>query len=251
MMKLSRSLVLAILLCMTRGISAEPAGLADPVQSGYEALRDAVYNSEDIPRLEILYAQALAAVEGADPAPPDRGLWASRLEYLLARGYQAVGEKKQAAVHYEQGLVPLEELRVKGDSSEAWRMTSECISQLCLLKGLAFVMTNGPKVVSYARKALELDSRNAAAAIIVAASKVYPPALFGGDPKTGIALMQKALAMGTAERDDLFNIYSGIGIAFGKLGNSAEARAWLGQALELYPGHRFAREEYEKSAKAP
>ena len=78
---------------------------------------------------------------------------------------------------------------------------------------------------------------------------VYPPAMFGGNPKRGIELMQGALALGTAERDDLFNIYLGIGLAYGKLKNTAEARRWLAMALELYPGSAYAKTEYEKLGK--
>ncbi len=121
-------------------------------------------------------------------------------------------------------------------------MSASCVSS----RVSAFFIANGRKVVRYAAQALELDPSNAAAQIIVAASKVYPPPVFGGDPVVGIQLMQKALAMGTAEQDDLFNIYSGIGLAYGKLKNREEARCWLEKALELYPGNLFVRGEYEK-----
>jgi tetratricopeptide (TPR) repeat protein len=63
--------------------------------------------------------------------------------------------------------------------------------------------------------------------------------------------MREALAMGTAERDDLFNIYSGIGLAYGKLRDLEEARRWLGKALELYPGNVYARAEYGKLDSTP
>ena len=80
----------------------------------------------------------------------------------------------------------------------------------------------------------------------MAAGKVYPPPVFGGNPRLGIELMHKALAMGNAERDDLFNIYSGIGLAYDKLKDSQEARRWLREALDLYPGNLFVRGEHER-----
>lgn len=250
-MKVHRRIIALILLLAATALAAEPSQSTGPVRSGYEALRDAVYNSEAVPQLEVLYARALAAIEAADLTAPDRSLWTSRIEYLLARGYQAVEDRQRAADHFEKGRSYLGPLVESGDSSEAFRMMSECLSQLCLVKGLGFILANGPKVAPYAEKALALDPRNAAAAIIIAAGKVYPPPLFGGDPRAGIALMEKALALGTADRDDLFNINLGVGLAWGKLGKSDEARTWLGRALELYPGSRFARAEYKKAGGKP
>jgi tetratricopeptide (TPR) repeat protein len=101
-------------------------------------------------------------------------------------------------------------------------------------------------VMSYAEKAIALDPRNAAARIIVAASKVYPPPVFGGNPGRGIELMREALALGTAEKDDLFNIYSGIGIAYSKMDDKAAARPWMDKALALYPGNEYIRQELSR-----
>jgi tetratricopeptide (TPR) repeat protein len=219
---------------------------AETVRYTYESLRDATYNSEPLKTLELLYEQALDSLNRAELPPRTKALLGSRIEFLLARGYQAAGKKPQAASHYEEGLAYIERVPECEVFSEGWQMRSEHIGQLCLVKGLGFLLANGRKVVGCAAQALELDPANAAAQIIVAASKVYPPALFGGNPAIGIELMQKALAMGTAERDDLFNIYSGIGLAYGKLKNIEEARCWLEKALELYPGNLFVRGEYKK-----
>jgi Flp pilus assembly protein TadD len=63
--------------------------------------------------------------------------------------------------------------------------------------------------------------------------------------------MKAALSVGTAERDDLFNMYSGIGLAYGKLKNVGEARRWLAMALELYPGNAYVKSEHAKLGAAP
>lgn len=216
---------------------------------GYEALRDAVYNSEALARIEASYRDAVERLAAAGLPETDREVWRSRIEYMVARGYQALENKGASVAHYESGLAALEVLKPDRVSSESWRMTSECISQLCLLKGMGYLVANGPKVSTYAEKALELNPRNAAARVIIAAGKVYPPAMFGGNPKRGIELMKEALALGTAERDDLFNIYLGIGLANGKLKDTTEARRWIAMALELYPGSVYAKTEYEKLGK--
>ncbi|MCX7030157.1 MAG: tetratricopeptide repeat protein [Spirochaetes bacterium] len=239
-------LVFAFVLSTSLLGSAEPAGAQTAVRRAYETLRDAVYDSEALSRLQALYRDALHELEDAVIPANDRGIWRSRIEYLMARGFQACGEKQKAVVHFEDGLTALEMFGADEAPSEVWRMRSECISQLCLLKGLGYILANGTKVVAYAEKALALDSMNAAARVIVAASKVYPPPVFGGNPVRGIELMKEALALGTAERDDLFNIYSGIGLAHAKLKDTEEARYWLGKALELYPGNVYVRTEFGK-----
>lgn len=231
------------------GGCAENAGARDTVRLGYEALRDAVYDSEALVSIEASYRDAVGRLDTAGLPDADRKLWRSRIEYMVARGYQANEDKTRSVTHYESGLLALNGLAPDQVSSESWRMTSECISQLCLLKAVGWVVANGPKVASYAEKALALDPRNAAAKVIIAAARIYPPAMFGGNPKRGIELMKEALAFGTAEQDDLFNIYSGIGLAYGKLKNAAEARRWLGLALELYPGNSYVRSEYGKLGK--
>jgi tetratricopeptide (TPR) repeat protein len=249
---IKRSLfAILVLAAVPLPVMAQSTGGRSVVRLGYETLRDALYNSEPLHRIEALYQGASDALESADLPETDRLLWLSRIEYMAARGYQANDVKEQSISHYESGLAALSKLRPDQVSSESWRMTSECVSQLCLLKSTAYVIANGPKVAAYAEKALTLDPKNAAARIIIAASKVYPPPVFGGNPRRGIELMQEALTLGTAERDDLFNIYSGIGLAYGKLKNDGEARRWLGKALELYPGNLFARTEYAKLAGEP
>ncbi len=220
----------------------------EAVRRDCEMLRNAMYNSEPVRVLELLYEQALQCLNQTELPACTRAFWGSRIEYLLARGYQAAGEKHRAVSHYEKGLAWIERVPENEASSESWQMRSEHLSQLCLLKGIAFLLANSRKITRYAAQALRLDPSNAAAQIIIASSKVYPPAAFGGNPAVGIELLQKSLALGTAEQDDLFNIYSGLGVAYGKLKNCEEARRWLERALKLYPGNSFVRREYEKLA---
>jgi tetratricopeptide (TPR) repeat protein len=247
----TRRIVLAFLVLFPTlpGLCAQSTGAPPDVRQGYEALRDAVYNSEALVSIEAFYRDAVGLAAAADLPEADRNLWRSRIEYMVARGYQANEDKARSVAHYESGLSALDGLAPDQVSSESWRMTSECISQLCLLKPVGWVVANGPKVASYAEKALELDPRNAAAQVIVAAARIYPPAMFGGNPKRGIELMQEALSFGTAQKDDLFNIYSGVGLAYGKLKNAAEARRWFDMALALYPGNSYVRSERAKLGK--
>jgi len=212
----------------------------------YEAMRDCMYNDEPLERVERCYGRALEELAAAFLGSRERSLWASRLEYVMGRAYKVRENKQAAAAHYERGLEHAEKAMAGGVFSEGWRMMSENISQLCLVKDIGFILANGLKVGDYAEKAVALDPANVGARIILAAAKVYPPAMFGGNPRTGIAMMQQVLDLEPWEKDDLFNIYSGIGLAHSKLGQKEEARSWFRKALQLYPGNEYVNEEYRK-----
>jgi tetratricopeptide (TPR) repeat protein len=216
------------------------------VRHAYELLRDAMYDDDPLPSVELLYGSALEQIKVAGlPHGPD-SLWRSRIEYMIARAYQVWGQKAVAAIHFELGQSLAGEAIASGLQSEGWRMKSEHLAQLCLVKNRRFLLANGPSVCRYAGKALALDPNSIASQIIIAEEKIYSPRIFGGDPQAGIELMQHALCMGMADKDDLFNIYSGIGLAYVKLRNYDEACVWFRKALDIYPNNRFVREKYSR-----
>jgi tetratricopeptide (TPR) repeat protein len=236
-------------------IAAVAAGLVIPQDSGaeslnlrsaYECLRDAAYNDEPLDAVTRHYEIALQELEQAFVGSRERSLWASRLEYMMGRAFQAWDRKEEAAAHYERGLAHTEAAMAGGAFSEGWRMTSEHVSQLCLVKDLGYLLANGRKVTEYAEKAVALDPANVGARIILAAGKIYAPVVVGGNPRVGLAMMREILDLAPGEKDDLFNIYSGIGLACAKLGRRREARQWYEKALGLYPNNRYLYKEFCK-----
>jgi tetratricopeptide (TPR) repeat protein len=242
------AICLLLCACGARPSWQDPAAPPGAQYAAYQGLRDAVYNCAPLQQIESLHAQALQALSAAGLPPRERCYWQSRAEYLIARGYGELGDKKRAVEHLERGLALIEEAMAEGSFSEGWRMRGELLGQLCLVKDPVFLLANGLKAQGYAEQALRMDPGNAAAQVIVASSKIYPPALLGGNPRLGIALMQKAMAMGPADPGDLFDIYSGLGQAYRKLKDFADARHWLAKALELFPGNTYVRRQYARLA---
>jgi tetratricopeptide (TPR) repeat protein len=212
-------------------------------RQAFEELRDAVYDNRPLEQIVASYPSAFSAVQEEQLEERDRLFWLSRLEYLLGRAYQSREDKKQAAQHYQAGLDYARQALGLGEFSEGWRMMAENQGRLCLVKEMGYLLANGPKGPQYAQKALKLDPSNVAAKIYLAAAKVYPPLLAGGNPAKGIELLRQALALEPSEKDDLFNIYSGIGVGLGKMRRNAEAADWLRKALELYPNNAYALQE--------
>ncbi len=224
-------------------LPATMRGEPSTYRRAFAELRDAVYDNRPLKQIEAWYPEAVSVVRAGELEERDRLYWLSRLEYMLGRAYQGRGAKKQAAEHYQAGLDYARQALGLGEFSEGWRMMAENQGQLCLVKEMGYLLANGPRGPQYAQKALKLDPLNVAAQIYLASAKVYPPPIAGGNPARGVELFRRALALEPTEKDDLFNIYSGIGIGLGKLSRNAEAADWLRKALELYPNNAYALQE--------
>jgi tetratricopeptide (TPR) repeat protein len=207
-------------------------------------LRDGMYNDLPLEAAQSLFRSARQQLDVAGLPYGRDSLWRSRIEYLIARAFQSSGQKNTAIRHYECGLAFADQAVASGLEAEGWHLKGEHLGQLCLLKDVSFLVSNGNKVRESVRRALSLDPANVSCQILLAADKIYSPRIFGGDALAGIELMQQALRMGAVEKDDLFNIYSGIGAAYLKLHDYEAAKAWFGKALQIYPNNCYASERY-------
>jgi len=164
----------------------------------------------------------------------------SRCEYMMGRAYQYEDRKQEAAVHYSNGLEMCEKALKEQSSAEAWQMMGENISQLCAVKSTAYAITNGLKVEKYAKNALGIDSKNAAAQIMIAARWVYAPSPFSNH-KRGIEMMSAIPNESNMGKDDTFNVYLAIGYAYIQQKNFELAQQWIKKSLEIYPTNKYAR----------
>jgi tetratricopeptide (TPR) repeat protein len=210
------------------------------------SLRDAIY-AQELGAGEILplYREA---VQRARETLTGRELYTmlSRCEYMLGRAYQYEERKDEAAARYTEGIEWAEKALDEGEDAEGWRMLAENISQSCAVRPFSYAMSNGLKVERYAKKALELDARNAAALYMIAARWVYAPAPFH-NYRRGIQMMEEILTAGDMQRDDSFNVYSAIGYAYYQQKKYAEARSWFLKSLEVYPTNKYIRGLLEKT----
>jgi len=203
-------------------------------------LREAIYE-QDLKADEIasLYnavkARAESSLSGAA-----KHIALSRCEYMMGRAYQYEDRNELAARHYQAGMDWAEKAIEAGESDEAWQMLAENLSQSCAVRSTSYAMANGLKVEKYARNALALNKRNAAAQCMIAARWVYaPPPLH--NHKRGIEMMEAIISGGDMQKDDKFNVYSAIGYAYSQQKKYTEARLWLQKSLEVYPTNKYAK----------
>jgi len=162
----------------------------------------------------------------------------SRCEYMMGRAYLFEERKDEAAARFGDGMNYAQRALDIMQSAEAWVMLAENLSQSCAARSASFAIANGLNVEKYSKNALNYNRRNAAASIMIASRWVYAPSPFH-NYRRGIEMMTAILTECDMEKDDLFNIYSGIGYAYMKLRNNAQAREWFTKALEIYPTNRY------------
>ncbi|MBF9016043.1 MULTISPECIES: hypothetical protein [unclassified Oceanispirochaeta] len=212
----------------------------------YKELRDDMYNQATTsPDIQKQIDRALDKVDAAGFDEADTLQWKAKLDYISARVYMEADmadkkdfekfRSKDAEVRFERAYDALGAFLEIKEDSDVLTLRADILGQLCLLKGTSFTMANGLNIRKMTDRALELNPENAKALVLAGNDRVYTPKIFGGKPRDGIALFEQAENMPNAEKDDLFNIYSGIGVAWQKLKNKDLARFWMNKALTIYP----------------
>lgn len=248
------------------GQAASQAANQTAVRTGIRALVDAVYNGEKPSEIEKKGQELLASIggsnqpagapvssgagtgaasgaaTGAEPAT-DPDILRSEIEYLVARSWNEAGEKKKAITLFDSAIAHAEASLARSETARGLLALTRATAEVCLLKDMIYLMNNGPKISRYAKRILELDPGNPGASLILASSKAYPPAIFGGNPREAIESVGALLASGADrfEKDQKFDAMTCLGTACDKLGRKDEAKLWFGRALELYPGNNYAR----------
>lgn len=218
---------------------------AENLQEWLIPLREAVYEQKlDVDEIKTLYDAAKAAAnENCSGSVLDLAL--SRCEYFMGRAFQDNKRKDEAFARYQDGIKLAEKSLAAAPGAEAWVMRAENISQSCAVGTVGYAMSNGLNVEKFAKNALALNSRNAAAQILIAARWVYAPTPLHNHKK-GIEMMMDILEKGDMEKDDRFNVHYAIGYAYVQQKKYAEARPWLLKSLEIYPSNKFAAELLSK-----
>jgi tetratricopeptide (TPR) repeat protein len=211
---------------------------AQTLPEWYIPLREAVYEqrltaNEIAPMYREISARARTSLSGAPQL-----IMLSRCEYMMGRAFLFEERKDEAAARFSDGMDYAQRALNVQESAEAWVMLAENLSQSCVVRSVAFAMANGLNVEKYSKNALAINRRNAAASIMIASRWVYAPPPFH-NYRRGIEMMSAIINECDMEKDDMFNVYSGIGYAYIQMRNSAQARTWLTRALEIYPTNRY------------
>jgi len=225
-----------------------PAGTDPGFIAALYGLRDSVYEYTAPPEVDLI-AAALTQAAWLQPFDDvDRNLVISRIEFLNAKSWNDSGEKKKAIPHFEAAIEAGWRSMAGGEHPAGIMAVIKALSELCLIKDIGFLIANGPKISQYADKILVMKPGHIGATLTLAASKAYPPPLFGGNPQEAIEKIA-TLILNHAEgfeKDELFDVRVCIGTANARLDRKTEARFWFMAALELYPHNAYPTAELGK-----
>jgi tetratricopeptide (TPR) repeat protein len=227
-------MILLVFLCLFTGINAA----AETLPEWFIPLREAIYEQQlTAAEIEPLYLE-ISNKAKTTLSGDSQYVILSRSEYMMGRAYQYENKKNEAITHYDEGIKWAEKALEIRESAEAWVMLAENISQSCVVRPASYAIANGLKVEKYAKNALAIDSKNAAAQFLIAARWVYAPAPFHNYNK-GIEMLNAIPNTGSMEKDDMFNVYSSLCYAYIQKKNSAQARQWYSKANEIYPTNKY------------
>jgi tetratricopeptide (TPR) repeat protein len=181
----------------------------------------------------------------------ERLSWQARLEFELGNWYHgaAWGDPAQAqeALPYyltaEQIAQKLTELAP--DLSDGYRLLGETQMRIISLKGWLQALTHAQIAKRNLERALELNPQNAEAHLALGVYYLYAPALFGGNLERALSKFTESAAL-TSDETVRFLSYRWRGVAYAKLGKTAEAREAFQKALAIYPKSAWDRRELEK-----
>lgn len=208
----------------------------------YITLRDAMYNSDT--SADGLLPLQQKAKESANSLFTDDKLYIalSRCEYIMGRAYSYEENKEMAETYYDKGEALAKKALDIKETAPALLMWAENISQNCSVKGVSYAISMGTKVQGLAKDVIKMDPKNGAALYMDSCQHVYAPSPFHNFKK-GIKELTALYEdkSNNYQKDDLFNITSGIGYGYMKKKDYEDARYWFNKSLEYYPGNKFVK----------
>ena len=160
-------------------------------------------------------------------------------------------EKKDVAIDYFQSSMDLAEKSIQiKETAQGHLAYAESLAQICTLKSTSYLITNGLKVGTIAKKALKLDNRLGAARYLVCSIIAYAPVPFRNFSKAEKIYLE-ILEKDNLDEEDCFNVYISLGYIHYQKEDFTEADKWFNLAAKIYPNNKFLQSlqtrEYKKN----
>lgn len=167
-------------------------------------------------------------------------------EQNLAHEVQA--KKDAAGALFDSGIEKALKAYKMTKGADAALIYVMCISSNCTVKKTSYVLGNGLKVASYAKKSIAVDPTISTSYYYMTCQDIYAPPFFANLPR-GLKKMTQFLndpAL-SFDRFDYFNFSTAIGDDYFKQGNVEQAVEWYKKALSYYPQNKSVKKALEKA----
>lgn len=216
-----------------------PANGSITYPDSYYNFRDNMYNSYGKSALEFESEYKIVIEEiNATKNGNEKEVLIARCDYVLGRAYRYLGLNEKASKCFERAIDTCKSILKNTEMTEAYVVYADSISQNCSIKPKTYAMTQGPKIKTMAKKALELDPKYGAAMYLYNSQNIFTPPPFC-DYEEGMKNLNKLLDSENFRMDksDYYNAITARGYGFLQQGNKTEAEYWYKKALEIYPNN--------------
>lgn len=239
-MKTIRNLIIIsiITLCFNSFIFAQvPAAGTVTYPEKYYSFRDNMYNSrgKTAAEFEAEYNALIDEINNTKTGNEKQVLIA-RCDYVLGRAYRYLGLNDKAITYFDKAINICKAILKNSEMVEAYVIYADCVSQNCSIKPKTYSMSQGPKIKSMAKKALEIDPAYGAAMYLYNSQNIFTPAPFN-NYKEGMEILNRLLDTKEFRMDksDRYNALSARAYCYLQQGKKAESDFWYEKALEIYP----------------
>lgn len=229
-----------VLMCFPLLVAAQvPAPGTVTYPESYYTFRDNMLNSQGISAQQFRseYESVVNEVN-ATKSGAEREVIVARCDYVLGRAFRYLGMSKEAGEYFDKAIETCKALLKKQEMAEAYVVYADAVSQNCPIRSKVYAMSQGTKIKSMAKKALELDPAYGAAKYLENSQNIFTPEPFC-DIDEGMKVLDQLLDTDQFRMDksDRYSALSARAYAYLQRGMKEEALFWYGKALEIYPGN--------------
>ncbi len=215
----------------------------------YNDLRTTIYNSNTTNEkdVKLKYEKTISQITDKDSI--NFYIEKSKCDYLMGLFYIDI-ENNQKAIDYFKNSMDLAEKSIElQPTAQGYLALGESLAQICPIMPTSYLVSNGLKVGTIAKKALKLDTHLGAARYLVCSIIAYAPVPFRNFSKAEKIYLE-ILKNDNLDEEDCFNVYKSLGYIHYQRKDFQEADKWFNLAAKIYPNNKFLQSlqsrEYKK-----
>lgn len=219
---------------------------SEQIAEGYDAIFTGWIEGRSSSPMTINRLQDLRDSISDLPEGSEKYYWEARVSLALGQIFFYQEDENQSLEYLQQSKDFASKALGYSKNSENWRLLSEAGSFIMVQKGVGYIIANSSIVQEDAEEALRLDDRNARASLIIAQGLINAPAIFGGDKKKGMAMMDELADRPLLSTEDRFFILMAKAESLEEMRKKREAEETYKELRGLFPGNSIINQRLRK-----
>ena len=239
--------ILFSIFCFQLGFAQASTSVSISYPESYYTFRDNMYNAfgKTAAGYEAEYNAVLKEISETKTGVEKQVLEA-HCDYVLARAYRYLGLKNKSIQYFDKTIEKCKEILKHNEIPEVYVLYADSVSQNCALKPKSYAISQGPKIKTMAKKALDLSPTYGTAYFLTNTQNIFTPPPFGNleeGMKSLVSLLDDNIYK--MDKADYYNGFTARGYAYLQKGEKDKAEYWYKKGLEIYPQNPAALEMLE------